>query len=379
MSATGYYDDNSSQDLTSSASWSIDTEYLSINSTGLATIPANAVESGTITAYQDGVTGTATISAYVPVANPAAFVFSHAAGVYFEVTGTTTDWDSSSVTDNFTIEFWSKATSSSTSTIFTVMSQGPQAGIDIFYDNGYLNVFDGHDGYITWAEPTPGVWTHVALINVGGFVLAFYNGIQQTAHSGAWVYGYHWGNGTDVLYVGQRGPNVSGQNFDGDIYGIRITKNVQYIDPLNLHNFDPFTLALPPTKVTGTVLLINPTDQAAADTSDSAHGIIYGSPPTGSTGNTPQNSHTYGPIATAYNGTTPGAVGFDISTYPAIVDVPTGATMIGTIFANPTSPVNIIGSYINSGDNSKWIILYTDPGGTSNTTTSPPDTFTITW
>jgi len=70
MSATGYYDDSSNQDLTYSASWSIDTEYLSIDSTGLVTIPANAVESGTVSAYQDGVTGTTTISAHVPPPPP---------------------------------------------------------------------------------------------------------------------------------------------------------------------------------------------------------------------------------------------------------------------------------------------------------------------
>jgi hypothetical protein len=375
MSATGYYDDNSSQDLTSSASWSIDTEYLSIDSTGLVTIPANAVESGTITAYQDSVTGTATISAYVPVPSPAAFVFTQVAGTYFEVTGSTGDWNFAE--DNWTIEWWGKTTRASTGTVFTVMCQGPQNGIDIFHENGDLQVSDGLDGYFAWPEPTPGVWTHVALLNLGGELLLFYNGIRQGSPQSMTG---HWYNGTDILYIGQRGGNVSGQNYDGNIYGIRINKNVQYINVFAQNNFDPYSVALPPTKVFGTVLLINPTDQAAADTSDSAHGITYGSPPTGSTSDTPQNSHTYGPIATTYSGTTPGVVAFDIPTYPAIVDVPAvGATMTGTIFASPSSPVTVIGSYVNSGDTSKWLIQYTDPGGTRDTTTTPPDTFTITW
>ena len=189
---------------------------------------------------------------------------------YGQVDGSTTDWDFS-VTDNFTVEFWSKAATSSTSTVFTVMSQSPQNGIDVFYENGYLNVFDGHDSYITWTEPTPNTWTHVAIMNAGGVVYAFYNGVLQTVNSGAWVPGYHWGNATDALYIGQRGSNVSGQNFNGKLTNIRICGTVQYIDPSNIQNFDPYTLALPPSSTTGCVLLINPTSASAVDLSPSQH------------------------------------------------------------------------------------------------------------
>jgi hypothetical protein len=62
MTATGTYSDSSTQDLTSSATWTIDTSSASINSTGLITIPSNDVESGTVSATSSGVTGTTAIT-----------------------------------------------------------------------------------------------------------------------------------------------------------------------------------------------------------------------------------------------------------------------------------------------------------------------------
>jgi hypothetical protein len=62
MTATGTYSDSSTQDLTSSATWTIDTSSASINSTGLITIPSNDVESGTVSATVGGVTGTTAIT-----------------------------------------------------------------------------------------------------------------------------------------------------------------------------------------------------------------------------------------------------------------------------------------------------------------------------
>ena len=227
-----------------------------------------ALRSGSITGPILVTSAPVTINDTSLTPHPTSLVFTGSS--YGKVDGSTTDWDFS-VTDNFTVEFWSKAATSSTSTVFTVMSQSPQNGIDVFYENGYLNVFDGHDGYIKWTEPTPNTWTHVAIINAGGVVYAFYNGVLQTVNSGAWVPGYHWGNATDALYIGQRGSNVSGQNFNGKLTNIRICGTVQYIDPSNIQNFDPYTLALPPSNTTGCVLLINPTSASAVDLSPSQH------------------------------------------------------------------------------------------------------------
>lgn len=222
-----------------------------------------ALSSSDISTYYN-----ATKDRYQAVANMS-FVFNGSTD-YKYIFDALSDWDFS-VTDNFTVEFWSKAASSSASSIFTVLCQGPQNGIDVFYDSGYLRVFNGHDDYISWVEPTPGVWTHVAIMNAGGTVYAFYNGVQQTVTSGAWVPGYHWGNGIDPLAIGKRG-GVGGQNFNGKLTGIRITGNVQYIDVMNIQNFYPYSQSLPPTKVLGTKLLLNPTSTAMLDDlSDSNH------------------------------------------------------------------------------------------------------------
>lgn len=294
---------------------------------------------GTQVAYIDNIT----VNDTSQTPHPTSLVFDGNTGTYARVDGTPTDWDFS-VTDNFTIEFWSKATSSSASTIFTVMSQGPQTGIDITYDSGHLSVFDGHDGYITWPEPTPGVWTHVAVINAGGTVYAFYNGVRQTVLSGAWVPGYHWGNGTDVLYIGQRGPNVSGQNFNGKLTDIRICSNVQYIDVLNIQYFNPYLLALPPTNTTGCVLLINPTSENAIDTSNSQH--------TGFDVNTTVSDDYPSPYCYTVrqwlygydSGDSNGDVYVKIYDYDLVTQIPVGATTV----RNGTTETVVYSSYSTS-------------------------------
>jgi hypothetical protein len=183
---------------------------------------------------------------------------------YKEVLGTTSDW---ALELNWTIEFWSKASSASVGSPSTIMSQGPSGGyIDIYYQNGNLAINDQR-GPIC-AEPTPGVWTHVALVCTGGGdgsggngLFVYYNGVN--VYTGG---GYYLGNSTNTLTIGRRGNN-NFQYFNGKLTGIRITNTLVYTD-----TFDAYIAALPPTKVAGTKLLLNPTNLAYnLDLSDSAH------------------------------------------------------------------------------------------------------------
>jgi hypothetical protein len=71
--------------------------------------------------------------------------------------------------------------------------------------------------------------------------------------------------------IGRRGIG-NFQFFPGLLTGIRITNTLVYTD-----TFDPYTIALPPAKVTGTKLLLNPTNYTTLDDlSDSNHGWAGG-------------------------------------------------------------------------------------------------------
>lgn len=146
---------------------------------------------------------------------------------YLGIDGTTSNWN---LSGTWTIQWWSKASTASTpSVIYTVMSQNPSStNIDIFYYNGILYL--GNDNSTTIPEPTPNVWTHVAVVNNSGTTTVYYNGVPQTGYSG----NYQPTNGTDPLYIGRRGNNDF-QYFDGQLAGIRI-------QPYALHTaaFNPF-------------------------------------------------------------------------------------------------------------------------------------------
>ena len=189
------------------------------------------------------------------------------AGIYLEVGGTTSDW---ALGTTWTMEWWSKASIPSTEgRLMGVLGQNTgNSGIDIFQQRGKLYL--GKSEYTDLgAEPTPGVWTHVAVVSNAGTVKVYYNG---TSVYGPTAVGYNLTNSTDKLYVGIRsqGNNpISQQSFSGQLTGIRITNTAVYTG-----TFNPLTVALPPTKVTGTKLLINPTViPAIDDASDSAHGV----------------------------------------------------------------------------------------------------------
>jgi len=162
---------------------------------------------------------------------------------------------------SYTIEFWSKALTSSTAgQIFTVMSQrDSNSSIDIFYQSGNLVM---RNGVTVTAEPTPGVWTHVAIVSNNTNLSVYYNGISQSVSGNG-------GNLSDNRYglsIGKRGPLNNFQYFNGSLYGIRINNTVVYST-----GFDPYGVALPPSNIDGTVLLVNEYQNFSGNFIDSSY------------------------------------------------------------------------------------------------------------
>jgi hypothetical protein len=263
---------------------------------------------------------------------PASLIFNGTSD-YKEVLGTTSDW---ALSTTWTIEFWSKATSASSSAPCTIMSQDIGGGaIDIHYLSGSLTV---NNDRVLCAEPTAGEWTHVALVCDGGNGLTvYYNGTG--VYTGA---AYGLSNGSATLIIGKRAQN-NFQYFSGKLTGIRITNTAVYTGA-----FDPYTVARIPTKIAGTRLLMNPTTLAYnLDLSDSAHTF------SGSTG----GGDDYPPhvfVARQYHvntGYTSGqggnAVSVLIADYPDIVNVPSGATV--TWQGNTPGSITVLDSYTQDG------------------------------
>jgi hypothetical protein len=253
---------------------------------------------------------------------------------YIEVTGTLSDW---ALGTTWTIEWWSKATSASTGggTIYTVMSQYDNLGgigIDIYYQNTKLVI---NNGQTLADEPTPGVWTHVAVINNAGSTKLYYNGIEVITAG----YNNNLGLSTATLVLGRRGQ-IPYQYFNGKLTGIRITNTLVYTD-----TFDPYTIALPPAKVTGTKLLLNPTNITTLDDlSDSNHGLAA------SIGN--NSDYPIGPLTANVTGWNPvsGWLLPDVAGNPDLTPVVSGWTVTGPLGFTAT----VIGSPFSNGTN--WVI-----------------------
>jgi len=146
----------------------------------------------------------------------------------------------------YTIEFWSKASTPSGGSPMTIMAQRDgDSNIDIFYQYGYLVI---RNGYTVTTEPTPGVWTHVAIVSDNTTLSVYYNGVAQSV-SGT---GGNMTNNKYPLAIGCRGPLNNFQFFNGSLWGIRINNTVVYTT-----NFNPYDVAFPPTNIPGTILLIN--------------------------------------------------------------------------------------------------------------------------
>lgn len=162
---------------------------------------------------------------------------------------------------SYTIEFWSKAATSSTAgQIFTVMSQrDSNSSIDIFYQSGNLVI---RNGVSVTTEPPAGVWTHVAIVSNNTTLSVYYNGLSQSV-SGS---GGNLSNNKYGLSIGCRGPLNNFQYFNGSLYGIRINNGVVYST-----DFNPYEVALPPTNIPGTVLLLKEYVVLSGDFIDSSY------------------------------------------------------------------------------------------------------------
>ena len=168
--------------------------------------------------------------------------------------------DSFALGTTYTIEFWSKATTSSGGSPMTIMSQRDGgSNIDIFYQNGDLII---RNGVNVTTEPTPGVWTHVAIVSDNTTLSVYYNGLSQSVSGNG-------GNMSDNKYplaIGCRGPYNNFQYFNGSLWGIRINNGVVYST-----DFNPYEVALPPTNIPGTVLLVNEYSASTGNFIDSSY------------------------------------------------------------------------------------------------------------
>jgi hypothetical protein len=152
------------------------------------------------------------------------------------------DWN---LSNTYTIEFWSNAATGSSGSIFTILSQQPDDNnIDIFYIDGKLRVRNSQE---VCDEPTPGIWTHIAIVSDSGSLTVYYNGFGTYSGSGN-----HLTDTSNGLAIGKRGPLNNFQYFNGKLYGIRVNNTAVYTS-----DFDPYDDALPMEDISGTLLLID--------------------------------------------------------------------------------------------------------------------------
>jgi hypothetical protein len=168
-----------------------------------------------------GSTYTATKAKYLP---PFSLSFPLTGDPYLLVSNTQSDWNLGST---YTIEFWSKETNPSTSSIRTVASQGPGNGIDLgFMYGGTLFRNTQNPGIL---EPNPGVWSHVAFVGNSSNTYVYHNGVLQGTYTSPGALG----DGSNDLNIGRR-AGVNGQGFRGKLAMIRISNTAKYLD-----NFSP--------------------------------------------------------------------------------------------------------------------------------------------
>jgi hypothetical protein len=131
------------------------------------------------------------------------------------------DWNLSTT---WTIEFWSRAAKvSANDDLLTVMCQNYDVGggIDLLYIGGQLQL----NGTGLASEPTPNIWTHVALVSDGTNLTMYYNG-NSVQFGGA----VNLNNTTNAIRIGARGP-ADFQRFDGRLAMIRISNTAKYSAP----------------------------------------------------------------------------------------------------------------------------------------------------
>jgi hypothetical protein len=156
--------------------------------------------------------------------------------------------------------------------IWGIMNQvgwANQQAISIALAGGLLIVGGGFDGSATgFPEPATGRWTHIAVVNDGGDVSVFYNGIRQPeqqhgpGNRGTFAY-----INTATLFIGRLTP-IYGGTIPAKIANVRITDQA-------LYTAGDFTPNVIPTRIPGhTRLLWKPTiGSLTTDTGDYASSI----------------------------------------------------------------------------------------------------------
>lgn len=176
------------------------------------------------------------LSRLFPARQSMDFVYSSESYLY---AATSSAWN---LGTTWTIEFWIKPNHGSLDGIGIPGGQWGLFNQDGWYtggtftDNsiligmygGKLTIAQSAGSGVEYTEPTAGVWTHVAVVNDGGTLTVYYNGVAQTLVSGS--FSNNGWTSTSTLYIGRLAPSY-GSFFDGKMANIRISNAVKYAAP----------------------------------------------------------------------------------------------------------------------------------------------------
>jgi hypothetical protein len=281
---------------------------------------------------------------------PQSLNFAGSGQTYIDVTNNTTDW---ALGSTYTIEFWSNGGNASTGVIRTVASQGGSGGqVDIGFANQHL-LFNNAE-HTEIPEPTPGVWTHVAVVSDGIDTRAYYDGRLVGTMSLQTL-----SDSSSNLVIGRRGAGDY-QYYYGKLANIKISNVARYTG-----EFAPSTVY---TADANTKLILG-TAFPTIDNSPSGHGTtVY------NVGTDVAVPHA---LTGAYHGYSGGTFGDFYSVFGdpnivAVSGVPVGARITSNI---PGFGVRIvISSQAFAGG---WDIAYDFTGLTGATSTS--DIYNFYW
>jgi hypothetical protein len=136
----------------------------------------------------------------------------------------------------WTIEFWLKANAASETAGGGIWGLLNQVGwsttnniVVALSDNKlvFLSVAESANADVRYNEPTPGQWTHVAIVNNAGTQQVWYNGVEQTKVSGTFGTA-DYTNGTADVRIGRLGPQ-NGGTLNGKMAMVRISNTAKYL------------------------------------------------------------------------------------------------------------------------------------------------------
>ena len=183
---------------------------------------------GTILITSDPITINDTSLTPVP---PFSLEFVNSEADYLDVAGSS-DFN---LGTTWTIEFWLKANAASETAGGGIWGLVNQVGwsttnaiVVALSDNKlvFLSVANEANNDVRYVEPTPGVWTHVAISNNAGTQKVFYNGVEQTRVSGN-VGTASYTNSTAPVRIGRLGPS-NGGTLNGKMSLVRISNTARY-------------------------------------------------------------------------------------------------------------------------------------------------------